>query len=104
MLNLRRYFFVTSAAVIIIGTVVFAIFYRQHAVNQLVSTVEDQNVTLAHAFANAIWPRFSSYVTSVTRADGDALRARSETQEIRDARLRFTLLNPVRSAQTRVTI
>ncbi len=45
----------------------------------LVESAESENVTLSRAFANTIWPRFSSYVMSISRADGDALRARSET-------------------------
>ncbi len=52
MFNLRRYFSLTSAAVIIVITVVLAIFYRQHATNELVEIAERQNVTLAQSFAN----------------------------------------------------
>ena len=76
-------------------TVVLAIFYRQYAMNELVEIAERQNVTLAQSFANFLWPRFSSYVRSVSEHDGDTLRARPETLEIREVVKKLTAEIPV---------
>ena len=88
MFNLRRYFLLASAAAIIAVTVTLVVVYQRHSMDQLIQSAESKNVTLARAFANTIWPRFSSYVMSIPRAgrgphggpDGDALRARPETR------------------------
>ncbi len=94
MFNLLRNFFITS---IFVGAVIVVagVLYRQHEVNDLISEAEHQNVTLAQAFANSIWPRFSSYVISVLRLDGDDLRARPETGQIHDALRALTYRLPV---------
>jgi len=42
---------------------------------------------LARSFANVLWPRFSHYVGSVSRMDGDVLRARPESRDL-DAALK----------------
>ncbi len=85
MFNLRRYFSLTSALVIVVVTVLLAMFFRQHAVRELVEYSEQHNVALARSFANVLWPRFSAYVTSDLQADGDALRSRPKTREIHEA-------------------
>ena len=95
MFNLRRYISLTNAAVMIVVTVALAIFYRQHAMNELVEIAERQNVTLAQSFANFLWPRFSSYVMSVSERDGDTLRARPETLEIHEVLELLTAEVPV---------
>ncbi len=85
MFKLLRHFSITSAVAILSVTVVLVIIYRQNAVNQIVEMAESQNVALARAFANTIWPRFSSHVTSASGLDGDALRARPQTRQIHEA-------------------
>ncbi len=95
MFNLRRYFSLASAVAIAAVTVTLVGVYQRHSTDQLIESAEGENVTLARAFANMIWPRFSSYVMSISGADGDALRARSETQEIHDALSTLTSGLPV---------
>ncbi len=85
MFRLLRYFSITSAVAILSVIVVLVVLYRHNAVSDLVEMAEAQNVVLARSFANTIWPRYSSYVTSVSGLDGDALRARPETRQIHDA-------------------
>jgi hypothetical protein len=85
MFKLLRYFSLTSAAAILSVTVVLVVLYRHNAVNDLVEIAERQNVELARALSNTIWPRFSAYVTGVSGLDGDALRARPETRQIHEA-------------------
>ena len=68
MFNLLRYFSLTSAAVILVLALAMQAAYRQNAVDDLVAMAERHNVALAQSFANTIWSRFSSYVTSVSRA------------------------------------
>ncbi len=69
--NLLRYFSLTSAAVILVLALAMQAAYRQNAVDYLVALAERHNVALVQSFANTIWSRFSSYVTPVSRADGE---------------------------------
>ena len=84
MFQLVRFFLFTSAVAISV-VVVTVIFYRHDEVRRLIAFAESQNVTLAQSLANTIWPRFSTYITSASDLDGDALRARPETQKIGEA-------------------
>ena len=95
MFNLRRYFSLMSAGAIVAVTVTLVVVYQRHSMDQLIESAESENVTLARAFANTIWPHFSSYVMSISAADGSALRARSETQEIHDVLMTLTSGLPV---------
>ncbi len=95
MFNLRRYFSLASSVAIVAVIVTLVVLYHRHSMDNLVETAERENVTLSRAFANTIWPRFSSYVMSISRADGDVLRARSETHEIHDALMTLTSGLPV---------
>ena len=84
MFRLFRYYSVASAIAIVVVTVGLVTFYRQNAINQLTEAAESGNVALARAFANNLWPQFSSYITSVAERDGDVLRGRLETRRIHD--------------------
>ena len=95
MFRLFRYYVLASSVAIVVVTVVLVAIYRQNAVNELILTAEGQNTALARSFANTVWPVFSSYVTSVSGEDGDALRARPETQEINEALVVLTAGLPV---------
>ncbi len=95
MFNLRRYFSLTCAAALVVVTVVLLILYRQNALDELVESAEGQNVTLARSFANILWPHFADYVTSVSEVDGDTLRARPETRELRETLRTLTAGLPV---------
>jgi len=82
MFKLLRYFSITSALAIVVVTAALAFAYWQNAIDGLTRQIEDQNVKLAQSFSNVIWARFEDYINSVSGLDGDALRARSETEEI----------------------
>ena len=65
MFRLVRFFLLTSAvAAAAISFVV--VVDQQNEVARLIAFAERQNVDLAQSFANTIWPRFSSYVKSIT--------------------------------------
>jgi C4-dicarboxylate-specific signal transduction histidine kinase len=51
-------------------------------VERLIALAERQNVELARAFANTIWPRFSTYVASASQQAEDKAQARQEREEI----------------------
>ncbi len=90
MFQILRYFSITSflvIAVIAIATMSLVVVYRQLTVFELIEIEESRNAALTQVFANSIWPRFASYVTSVSATDGDELRARPETAQIRKALL-----------------
>ncbi|MCZ6467896.1 MAG: hypothetical protein O6829_11550, partial [Alphaproteobacteria bacterium] len=95
MFKLLRYFSFTSTAAIVGITAVLAVLYWQHLGDDLIESAESQNVALARSFANTVWPRLSSYVTSVSGLDGDALRARPETREIHETLKTLTAGLPV---------
>ncbi len=95
MFNLLRYFSLTSAAVILVLALAMQAAYRQTAVDDLIAMAERHNVALAQSFSNTIWSRFSSYVTSVSRADGETLRAHPETRNIHKALKTLTTGLPV---------
>jgi len=95
MLNLLRYFSLTSAVVILVIALVMHTAYRQNAVDDLIAMAERHNVTLAQSFANTLWSDYSSYVASVSRADGDTLRARPETRSIHETLKTLTTDLPV---------
>lgn len=56
-----------------------------HAVQQLVGYAEVQNVTLARSLSNTIWPKFSTYILSVSELPQDTLRTHPEVRKIQDA-------------------
>ena len=88
MFQILRYFSITSFVVITViamATLSLVVLYRQLTVSELVELEASRNVALTQVFANSIWPRFASYVTSVSAADGNKLRARPETAQIRKA-------------------
>ena len=84
MFRLVRFFFVTSA-IAVAAIVAAAILFRQHETNQLVAFAESQNVALARAFANTIWPRFATFVTSASEFEKETLAVQPEIPEIREA-------------------
>ncbi len=85
MFKLLRYFSITSLVAFIIVAVVLGQFYRQTAINALVTTEESKNVALTQAFANSLWPQFAPFVNSVAGLNGDELRARPETAQLQQA-------------------
>lgn len=76
----RFYVFTSLIAVVAIGLLLF--FHRQGEVQRLIGIAESQNITLARAFANEIWPRIAAYVGSASSLSATELRTRPETGEI----------------------
>jgi len=80
MFRLVRFFLLTSAAAAAVVAVA-VVLYRQSEIERLIVLAERQNVELARAFANSIWPRFSTYVTSASRLEEDKAQTRQEREE-----------------------
>jgi PAS domain S-box-containing protein len=84
MFRLLHFFLLTSTAgLMALGILLW--YVHGHAVQQLVEYAEVQNVTLARSFANTIWPRFSTYIVSVSELPAATLRERQEVREIQGA-------------------
>ncbi len=58
MFKFLRYFSITSAIAILAVTAGLLIFFRQHAVDDLVKFGEAQNEALTRALANNLWTRY----------------------------------------------
>ncbi len=98
MFHFVRFFLFTSliAAVAVTAAVIA---YRRDEVQRLIDFAETQNAILARSFANTIWPRFSSYMKSSSVTEGDALRARPETNALHEALGQLTVGLPVMKIQ-----
>ena len=62
---------------------------------QIVQLGETSNIALAQGFGQTIWPRFGDYVKTVQEKDGDALRARPETAQLRELTANLAKDKPV---------
>ncbi len=69
MYKFTRLFLLWSLVAVSMTTVA-AVVYRQHEEARYVELLETQNINLAQAFANSIFPAFSAAVTSATKSDG----------------------------------
>jgi len=95
MFRLLRYFSVTSAIALVITASVVIYVYQQTVVSEIIERTEIENIALAQTFKNTIWPRFSSYLTSISNVDGETLRSSSITKEIHAAFKVLTVELPV---------
>jgi len=84
MFQLVRFFLVTSSVAVVVVAATL-ILHRQNEVSRLIAFAESQNVILARSLANAIWPRFSTYINSASDLETEALRARHEVRQIGEA-------------------
>jgi two-component system cell cycle sensor histidine kinase PleC len=66
-------------------TVAVAAYHHWHGARLMIEWTEKQNLVLARSFANAVWPRVSSYVASASTLSGDELRASPEAHAFREA-------------------
>jgi len=82
LFRLLRYFSLTSAFAFVLLAIVLAGLFHALGIRQVTEEVQRDNLTLSRAFANAIWPRFSDYITKTAPSTGEALRARPETGQI----------------------
>ena len=62
---------------------------------QITKLGETGNIVLAQGFAQSIWPRFGEYVKSMQTGDGDMLRERPETAELRELTANLAQDKPV---------
>jgi PAS domain S-box-containing protein len=98
MFQLVRFFLFTSVLAAI-AVAVAAIAYRRDEVQRLIDLAEAQNVTLSRSIANAIWPRFSSYIMSTPILERGALEAQPETHAIHEIIRSLTVGLPVLKVQ-----
>jgi len=82
LFRLLRYYSIASGIALLAVAMVLIFVYRSISIDQVLENVEKENLTLSRAFANAIWPRFADYVTTVAPTDAEKLQARPETIEI----------------------
>ena len=92
MFGLTRFFSVAALGVIIAATAIIASFNRHVAVESLALLGESRNEALAQSLANAMWPRFNSYVVETEEMDPATLAKRAETRVI-DSRVRALIAN-----------
>jgi len=85
--GLTRFFSIAALIVIIAATAIIATFNQRVAVDSLALLGESRNETLAQALANAMWPRFNSYLIETESMDPAKLARRAETRVI-DSRVR----------------
>ena len=95
MFNLLRHFSIASAIVVVLVTTTLAVLNNRHESRELVETAENNNVTLAHSFANILRPQFFEYISTITETDGDSIRAHPTTQAIDQAIRELTRGLPV---------
>ncbi|MEK6255779.1 MAG: GAF domain-containing protein [Chloroflexota bacterium] len=85
MFRLLRYFSLTSLFAFITVTILLAIFYRQVAINDLVTLAESNNVALTQSFANSVWPEYGSFVSSTSDINIEDLVGHPENKKLREA-------------------
>ncbi|PIW28135.1 MAG: hypothetical protein COW30_08365 [Rhodospirillales bacterium CG15_BIG_FIL_POST_REV_8_21_14_020_66_15] len=80
--NLLRYFSLASAVVVILSCIALGFIYRSFAVAESIRVSERHNVELARSFANALWPRYSAFLTASRHGPAEELRRPPEIGEI----------------------
>ena len=89
MFRLLRYFSIASLVSMVLAAIVLGILHQVFEKNHLVRFVEKQNIALAQAFSNKVWPKFRKFANAAKQLDADALRRQPEiaklTQSVRIA-------------------
>ena len=84
----------------VLAAIVLGTLHQFFEKNHLLRFGERQNIALAQAFSNYVWPKFRRFAESAKRLDADALRRQPAI-----AKLRRSVLDAARNTQTvRVTI
>ncbi len=73
--RLLPFFTVASFVAFVAVTIILAIFYRQTAIDDLITLRESNNQAVAQLFANALWADFQPLVATASELEPDALRA-----------------------------
>ena len=85
--NLVRYFSLTSAAIIGIAVIFFGYVLQTRETASMNDRVEQDNVEVAKALADAVWPRFGDFLKQTPNLEPAAVVAHPQTAAI-DASLR----------------
>lgn len=92
---LLRYFSIAAGVTMLAVIVVVAFLYREVATGTVVKSTEHEAIHLARVFANVIWPDYGAYVDRAKRFSGDALRRRTESQDLFETLKRLTEGTPI---------
>ncbi len=90
-----RYFPLISGTVIVVAGVILAVLYTQSLRAGMSQIAERNNVSMAHAFANYVWPRIDSFVADAPTMSIDHLREHPKLGEIRALALDLVRDTPV---------
>jgi diguanylate cyclase (GGDEF)-like protein len=100
MFRLLRYFSIASFVSMVLAALVLGILHQLFEKNRLLKYGEKQNIALAQAFSNNVWPKFRNFANSAKQLDADALRRQRDI-----SKLRQSVRDAVRNTPTvRVTI
>ena len=78
--RLVPFFSIASLASIVIVAAIMTVFFRDMAVRNLTEITESQNVSLTVVMADALWPYYSEFLTSLDNATGEQIRQRPELE------------------------
>ena len=78
--NLGRYSLLRKFSIVSLGGIVLSLgllstVYRQQAIQDMITSTEESNITLAKAFANNIWPEYGMFLSHTESLSDDALIA-----------------------------
>ena len=73
--QLLRNFSIVSLSTFVLATSLLAIFYRRQAVHDLVISTEENNITTTQIFANTLWPRYGTFLSSTQPLSDEKLVA-----------------------------
>ncbi|MEO1520569.1 MAG: hypothetical protein AAFU78_07300, partial [Cyanobacteria bacterium J06633_2] len=82
--KLLKNFSMLSLSTFSIATILLAVFYYRQAVNDLIASTEEHNVSTTQLFANTIWPKYGSFLSSTQDLNKEALVAHSSIQQLRE--------------------
>jgi len=72
--NLSRYFLTLSLIIIVLAGGMLGIYFRHHALSQMVADTHDHNVSMTRVFRNALWQRIAGFVDASYGRDAATLR------------------------------
>jgi len=90
-----RYFPLISGIVIVVAGVILGVLYTYSVRADLSQIAERNNLSMAHAISNYIWPRIDTFVLNAKTLDTDQLRRHPKLGEIRDLTLDLVRETPV---------
>ena len=100
MFRLLRYFSIASFVSMLLAALVLGILHQVFEKSRLLKYGEKQNIALAQAFSNNVWPKYRNFANSAKQLDADALRRQRDF-----SKLKQSVRDAVRNTQTvRVTI